>query len=98
MAKGSLLFGAGPTTAAEAAAKPAIVKEAFSMCGTCVHGVMNPQAMDLLDCHGVPPTPVVMGMAHGPQGAGVNVQLLRPQVMKTTRACSLHKTRLAGLM
>lgn len=74
-----------------------LAPESFKVCGTCEHGVMNVHQMDMLDCCGAPPVPVVVGVAGGPQGAGLNIQAMRPQVQKTTRACGMHKSKLSVL-
>ena len=43
------------------------------------------------ECHGVPPTPVVLGM--GPQGPAIAV--LRARIPSTTPACALHRRKAA---
>lgn len=71
-----------------------VVIEAHDRCSTCAYSELNPQDMNLVNCWGSPPIPIVLG---GQQMAGqvqLNVQVLRPvAVPRHGRGCALHKKK-----
>lgn len=62
-------------------------------CGQCKHLVRTD--LKLGDCYGSPPTPVVLGGKPDALGRmALQVELLRPRVAVTERACSLYEFQL----
>lgn len=71
---------------------PKIVSVVFPRCGTCVYA----QAFksNMADCHGKPPTPIVVGVGQDPLGRPIlNVENLVPRVTQDRPACSLYKRK-----
>lgn len=61
-------------------------------CGNCEFGA-NVQ-IGVVECFGVPPTPVLMGARQNLAGQQeANIQLLRPRLDATTAACALHRMK-----
>ncbi len=63
-------------------------------CGNCRFRQNVVEDLQILECHGLPPTPVIMGMGQ----TGPAVGLLRPRLPRTEKACALHKPDLAGAL
>lgn len=63
---------------------------ASETCGSCRFARF--EDMGLIECRGVPPTPVVLGMGQNLAGKqGANVQLLRARLPATEAACALYR-------
>lgn len=59
-------------------------------CGTCVWTEPVPQDLSYVECFGAPPVPILMP-AQTPDGqTGMVMQIIRPNVPRTTRGCSRH--------
>lgn len=74
-----------------------MAEEPIESCGTCRFGVMSDPA-DLMarECFGAPPTPILVGGQPVPGGrVQYQIELMRPKLPATTRACSLHKRKAA---
>lgn len=59
-------------------------------CGSCKFG----KRVDItqVECHGVPPTPVVAGQQRGPLGqVSMAIQLLRPVMPAMDDGCALYQ-------
>lgn len=71
--------------------------EAPTTCGNCKYGLPFREGLVVsaaaVECHGVPPTPVVMGQ--GMQGIATG--LLRARLAKTEPGCALWKLKLQVL-
>jgi hypothetical protein len=71
---------------------PRIVSVVFPRCGTCVFA----QAFksNMADCHGRPPTPMVVGASQDALGRPIlTVENLVPRVTQDRPACSLYKRK-----
>lgn len=62
-------------------------------CGTCRHTEPNPNDLKQVICFGCPPSPVVVPQ-QTPQGVMAVVQMIRPSVEKTDRACAQYEAKL----
>lgn len=62
-------------------------------CGNCKFGQTVVDDFKIVECHGAPPTPAIMGM--GAQGPAVG--LLRARLPRVEKACALWKLRLETL-
>lgn len=61
--------------------------DSAKLCGNCYFGLMkDPANLMMRECHGLPPTPVVVGMT--PQGP--HIVGLSPQMAADHPACALH--------
>ena len=58
-------------------------------CGNCNFGDMLKEDLTMVECHGAPPTPVILGM--GPQGPAIGI--LWPRLPRSMRSCALWKMR-----
>lgn len=60
-------------------------------CGNCTYSdpIKGPIAHPSVECFGVPPTPVVIGMKQGLGGPEAAIELLRPRLQANARACAL---------
>lgn len=58
-------------------------------CGTCEHGVSRADDLTKVDCYGGPPQAIIV-----PAPGGLNINFVRPPMMKTERACACHKAKL----
>lgn len=81
----------------ESKAKSLIPPKVYPTCGECEHTGLNPHHMDLLECFGAPPVPVVLGHTQGLRGPEPFIQPCRPMLPRSTRACSLFKRASAVL-
>lgn len=71
-----------------------MTEEITRRCATCKHGVRVD--LKLLECYGLPPTPVVIGGKPDALGRmSLQVELMRPRLAITERACSLYEFQLA---
>ena len=60
-------------------------------CGSCRFFHVNPQDIRQGNCHGLPPHPLLLP-APQPNGTmGMNINMMRPVVLRTEPLCSLHK-------
>lgn len=76
-----------------------LILDKHETCGTCAWAVMNPQQIGMFVCHGAPPTPAVLGVTQDALGRPqVQIECLRPNVLVATRACSVHKPKIALVM
>lgn len=57
-----------------------------ALCGNCAFGQTIKEDLKVVECRGMPPTPVIMGM--GPQGPAIG--LLRARMDRAERACALY--------
>lgn len=57
-------------------------------CGDCEHAVSIPQDLKVISCFGAPPQIVVI-----PTPQGLQIQLHRPALPRTERACALFKEK-----
>lgn len=60
-------------------------------CGTCRHTEMVPNDMTSVRCFGMPPVPVLMPVRVG-NTMDMQIQLMRPHLARTERACALHES------
>lgn len=74
-------------------AKPKEPPPPFNNCGNCEFAQTVKEDLKVVECHGAPPTPAIMGM--GPQGPAVG--LLRPRLPRSEAACALHRRKAAIL-
>ena len=58
-------------------------------CGNCMFGDLVKEDLTMVECHGAPPTPVVMGM--GPQGPAIGI--LWPRLPRAFKSCALWAIR-----
>lgn len=72
-------------------AKALIPPKKHPTCGECEHTGFNPHHVDLVECFGAPPTPVVLGHQQGLRGPEPFIQPCRPMLPRGTRACSLFE-------
>lgn len=75
--------------------QPIVLAEPFEHCATCMHAELNVQDVNMINCWGAPPVPVVLGGGQDALGRmALNVQVLRPVSQpRNTRACALHKAK-----
>lgn len=70
--------------------------QSLPLCGTCKWGVLKPETLDMVECHGAPPTPVVLGVSRDALGReGPYVQPMWPGMPTKQPGCSLHAVKLA---
>ncbi len=62
------------------------------LCGNCAFAETVKEDLNLVQCEGAPPTPVILGM--GPQGPVVNI--LYPRVIRAHKPCALWKRKEAA--
>lgn len=62
---------------------------AADTCSNCKFGQTIKEDLTIVECHGVPPTPVIMGMS--PQGPAVSI--LRCRLPRAEPGCALWKLR-----
>lgn len=61
-------------------------------CGNCRYG--HTVQLGMTECHGVPPTPVVLGFGQNLAGqTGAQIELLRARLPSDEAACALHKPK-----
>jgi len=68
------------------------IQKPVKSCGGCAFGdplKTAPIAQPAVECCGVPPTPVVIGMKQGFTGPEAVIELLRPRMAMNARACAL---------
>lgn len=59
-------------------------------CGNCLFGTTVPEDLSIVECHGVPPTPCIIGMtAQGP-----SVVMMRCRLPRAEPGCALHRKQL----
>ncbi len=65
------------------------------ICANCAFAKLRFEDVHKIECHGLPPTLMMVGAKPGPLG-GMNIQIeqFRPQLDKTSMACSLFRARL----
>jgi hypothetical protein len=70
-----------------------IVNVTFPKCGTCIYR-QKPEAHDMGDCFGNPPTIVNLGAVQDVLGrAGFKIETFVPKVKADRPACSLYKRK-----
>jgi hypothetical protein len=71
-----------------------IVAITFPKCGTC-RFAHNPDPKKLYECHGNPPTPMLLGSGQDQLGRAVlQMEVFSPRVKDDRPACRLYEKRL----
>lgn len=66
-----------------------LINVTFPKCGTCRYA-QKPNDKGMVDCHGMPPTPMILGATQGPLGPQIQMEVFSPKVRTDRPACSLH--------
>lgn len=70
-----------------------IINVTFPKCGTCVYW-QTPDARGLAECHGMPPTVMMIGASQDQLGRpALQFEVFSPKVQRTRSACSLYNPR-----
>lgn len=82
-----------PSTAQPSASL--IPPETYETCGKCAHGIFMPADVNQVECHGGPPTPVLIGGGQDALGrVQLNIQTMWPAVLKSSRCCAVFKPKI----
>lgn len=71
------------------ATRPADEPMPDEACGNCRFAHLVPKDLNVVECRGTPPIPVVVGMS--PQGPAIT--LLRPNLPRKSEACGLWQRK-----
>ena len=65
-------------------------------CGNCAFAETTPD-LAVIICHGVPPTPCVVGGQQTITGMQFNVEMMVPRLPRVTKACALWRQRASDI-
>jgi hypothetical protein len=74
-----------------------IIPRALSTCGNCRYGAIIPEQLGVVECNGVPPTPVMVAVGQNLAGQQqMSIQLFRARLDMRQASCALWAAKEAA--